>query len=374
MAIFKTNEMRKVKINAYQKGLVFKNGVYQRMLNEGNYWLWFNEKVEVYEINKPFYAPVELNILLQDAALANALQVIEVKDNEIALQYENGLLKQVLIAGRYTFWKGFINYEFVIADISKIEITENISRTVLQNKLVAPYVRVFSVESYEKALLFIDGKYVQTLSSGVYYWWKNNITILIGKADTRMQQIEINGQEILTRDKAALRINGYAQYKVTDIEKALLHNKEYERQLYVAFQLALREYVGSLAFDELLEKKETIVPFILQSVKKAAENLGVEVNSFGIRDIILPGDVKEIMNQVLVAEKKAQANIIMRREETAGTRSMLNTAKLMEDNAMLWKLKEMEYVEKIADKISNISVSGNGMLIEQLKQIFVSQK
>lgn len=366
--------MRKVKINAYQKGLVFKNGVYQRMLSEGNYWLWFNEKVEVYEINKPFYAPVELNILLQDAALVNALKVVEVKDNEIALQYENGLLKQVLNAGRYTFWKGYINYEFVIADISKIEITENISRIALQNKLVTSYIRMYSVESYEKAVLFIDGKYVQTLPSGVYYWWKNNITIFIGKADTRMQQIEINGQEILTKDKAALRINGYAQYKVTDIEKALLQNKEYERQLYVAFQLALREYVGGLAFDELLEKKETIVPFILQSVKNAAENLGVEVNSFGIRDIILPGDVKEIMNQVLVAEKKAQANIIMRREETAGTRSMLNTAKLMEDNAMLWKLKEMEYVEKIADKISNISVSGNGMLIEQLKQIFVPQK
>ena len=84
----------------------------------------------------------------------------------------------------------------------------------------------------------------------------------------------------------------------------------------------------------------------------------VEVNDFGIRDIILPGDVKEIMNQVLIAEKKAQANIIMRREETASTRSLLNTAKLMEENAMLWKLKEMEYVEKIADKISNISVSG----------------
>jgi len=366
--------MRKVKINAYQKGLVFKNGVYQRMLSEGNYWLWLNEKVEVYEINKPFYAPVELNILLQDAALVNVLQVIEVKDNEIALQYENGLLKQVLNAGRYTFWKGYINYEFVIADISKIEITENISRIALQNKLVTSYIRMYSVESYEKAVLFIDGKYVQALPSGVYYWWKNNITIFIGKADTRMQQIEINGQEILTKDKAALRINGYAQYKVTDIEKALLQNKEYERQLYVAFQLALREYVGCLAFDELLEKKEAIVPFILQSVKKAAENLGVEVNSFGIRDIILPGDVKEIMNQVLVAEKKAQANIIMRREETASTRSLLNTAKLMEENAVLWKLKEMEYVEKIADKISNISVSGNGMLMEQLKQIFVPQK
>ena len=121
----------------------------------------------------------------------------------------------------------------------------------------------------------------------------------------------------------------------------------------------------------MLEKKEAIAPYVLQRVKANAEDLGVDVNGFGIRDIILPGDVKEIMNQVLIAEKKAQANTIMRREETASTRSLLNTAKLMEENAMLWKLKEMEYVEKIADKISNISVSGSGALVEQLKQIFV---
>jgi hypothetical protein len=73
---------------------------------------------------------------------------------------------------------------------------------------------------------------------------------------------------------------------------------------------------------------------------------------------------------VLVAEKKAQANTIMRREETASTRSLLNTAKLMEENTMLWKLKEMEYVEKIADKVGEITVNGNGVLVEQLKQIF----
>ena len=76
----------------------------------------------------------------------------------------------------------------------------------------------------------------------------------------------------------------------------------------------------------------------------------------------------------MIAEKKAQANIIMRREETASTRSLLNTAKLMEDNPMLFKLEEMEYVEKIAEKINNVSVSGNGVLIDQLRQIFIPQK
>lgn len=365
--------MKRVKVNEYQVALVFKNGAYQRVLLTGNYWFWKKEDVYVYDVTKPFIAPVELNILLKDAMLADILHVVEVNDNEIVLQYENGLLKQVLTAGRYTYWKSVIKYDFVRADISKIDITENIDRATLLSKHVAPYVRNVSVENYEKAVLFIDGKFDKVLESGVYYWWKNNIAVHIARVDMRQQQLEVNGQEILTKDKAALRINAWAQYKVSDIEKAVLQNKEYDKQLYVAFQLALREYVAGFSFDELLEKKDSIAPFVLQAVKEKAEALGVEVNGFGIRDIILPGDVKEIMNQVLIAEKKAQANTIMRREETASTRSLLNTAKLMEENAMLWKLKEMEYVEKIADKISSISVGGNGQLLEQLKQILVSK-
>lgn len=366
--------MKQVRVNAWQVGLVFKRGVYQRLLKEGNYWFWNNPAVNIYEVTKPFIAPVELNILLQDTELSAALHVVEVKENELVLHYENGLLKEVLTAGRYTFWKSVVAHDFVRLDTSKIDITENIDRTTIQHKLVAPYMRSLSVENYEQALLFVDGKFVKVLQGGVYFWYKNGIGIYILKVDTRQQQLEINGQEILTKDKAALRINAWAQYKVTDIEKALLQNKEYDKQLYISFQLALREYISDLQFDELLEKKDSIAPFILAHVKEKATVLGVEVAGFGIRDIILPGDVKEIMNQVLIAEKKAQANTIMRREETASTRSLLNTAKLMEDNAMLWKLKEMEYVEKIADKISHISVNGNGVLIEQLKQIFVPQK
>jgi regulator of protease activity HflC (stomatin/prohibitin superfamily) len=142
----------------------------------------------------------------------------------------------------------------------------------------------------------------------------------------------------------------------------------------VAFQLALREYITGLNFDELLGKKDAIVAYILDKVAQEADSLGVKVAGFGIRDIILPGDVKEIMNQVLVAEKKAQANIILRREETASTRSLLNTAKLMEDNPVLFKLKELEYVEKLAEKISTISVNGNGVLLDQLRQMFGTGK
>jgi hypothetical protein len=366
--------MKRVRVNAYQKALILKRGVYQRMLGEGVYWLWPNEQVLLYEMALPFTAPTELNILLQDAALTDALHVIEVRDNEIVLRYENGLLKQVLTPGRYTYWKGVIQYTFVKANLADAEIEAVFDRKVLTHPLVLPYVRTYTVESYEQAVLLVDGQYVRTLASGIYFWWKNGTAIHVGKVDTRQLQMEINGQEILTKDKAALRINAWAQYQVVDIEKALLQNKEYDKQLYVALQLALREYISGFGFDELLEKKEAVAPFVLDAMQAKAAALGVALNGVGIRDIVLPGDVKEIMNQVLVAEKKAQANTIMRREETASTRSLLNTAKLMEENAMLWKLKEMEYVEKIADKIGEITVNGSGALVEQLKGIFVGKQ
>lgn len=366
--------MKKVNVNEWQVALVFKNGAYKKMLLAGNYWFWKKEEVFVYDITKQFVAPVELNILLQDQSLADILQVIEVKDNEIVLQYENGLLKQVLSAGRYAFWKSVVKNEFIRTDISQVEIDLSIDRSLLTKAPLNNWVRSIEVQSNEKAVLFMDAKMVGLLEPGIYYWWKNQVSIQVAKTDMRKLQLEVNGQEILTRDKAALRLNAWLQYQVTDIVKALVENKEYEKQLYVAVQLALREYIAVYSFDELLEKKESLAPFVLQQIREKAESLGVTLNGFGIRDIILPGDIKEIMNQVLVAEKKAQANSIMRREETASTRSLLNTAKLMEENAMLWKLKEMEYVEKIAEKISNISVNGSGDLLSQLKQIFVTPK
>ncbi|MET0466176.1 MAG: slipin family protein [Chitinophagaceae bacterium] len=366
--------MKRVKVNAYQVGLVFKDGVYQRMLLTGKYWFWKNEVIITYDIAKQFLPPIELDILLQDKLLADILIVVEVKDNEIVLQYQNGLLKEVLTAGRYTFWKSMIPYEFVTADISKIDIPQYIDRAVLVSRQVAPFTRSVTIENYEEAVLFVDSKFDRILQSGVYYWWKNAIPVYVARIDKRQQALEINGQEILTKDKAALRLNAWAQYKVTDLQKAVLDNKEYDKQLYVSFQLAIREYVAGFTLDELLEKKDSISAFVLAQVKAKAENLGVVVLGFGIRDIILPGDVKDIMNQVLVAEKRAQANSIMRREETASTRSLLNTAKLMEDNAMLWKLKEIEYVEKITEKVSNINIGGNGLLVEQLKQLFVAHK
>ncbi|MVT06972.1 slipin family protein [Chitinophaga tropicalis] len=365
--------IQRIRVEAYHKALVFRNNRYVKMLNEGTYWIKAFNTLIHYDMTKPFVPTVDLDILLQDKDLADALEVIDVLENQLALLFENRLFKTVLTPGKHAFWKGIREYTTIIADLGKYEITEPVNKAHLARNELQSYVRMFNVGAYEKGLLYIDGKFDRILEPGIYHFWRNTTTMTVTTADIRQLQMEINGQEILTKDKANIRLNCSIQYKIADIFKTV-ENKDYEKQLYTLLQLALREQVAGYTLDELLDKRETLSTQVMSAVKEKTQSLGVALLDCGIRDVILPGDMKEILNQVLMAEKKAQANIIMRREETASTRSLLNTAKLMEENEMLFKLKEMEYVEKIADKISNISVNGAGDIVGQLKQIFVPVK
>lgn len=368
--------MTYVRINKGNIGLVYRHGDLIDVLKSGkHYTTGWSDKVKVYNAYHPFPATqIDVDVLLEHPKFKLMVDVVEVRDNEIALRFDNGFYKGILKTGRYIFWNGYVDYEFKMLDISSTRLIQNEHINKLQDIGITNLVKMFHVEEYEKGLLFVDGNFIRTLTSGRYRFWKNKTPIEVVKVDTRKQQMEVSGQEILTKDKASIRVSFFVHFQVKDVQKAILENKDYKEQLYMLMQFALREFIGTLTLDELLEKKNEIGQYVMSKTEQKARELGVELQHAGIRDIILPGDVKEIMNQVLVAQKRAQANIITRREETASTRSLLNTAKLMEDNAMLFKLKEMEYMEKIAEKIGEVTVKGDGSTLEQLTQIFTSKK
>jgi hypothetical protein len=366
--------MKRVRINSGWVGLVFQSNEYKKVITAGKHWVSMFATVRLYNMASTFIPPVELNLLLKDEALADLLIVLDVKDNQIALQYADGVFVKVLKPGRHVYWKGVVDYKFNTYDLNELMVPKTLDRSLLSRPEVIEFIRIYVISSFEKGLLYVDGNFNNTLDPGTYYVWNNNLNVHLYKADLRQQQMEVSGQEMLTKDKAAVRINFFALYKIVDIVKALAENSNYVQQLYVLMQLALREFVGMYTLDELLEKRESIAEYVLKTLSEKADRLGVNLLDCGVRDIILPGDVKEIMSQVLVAEKKAQASVITRREETASVRSMLNSAKLMDENPMLWKLKEMEYVEKIADKINTISLSGGNQVLDQLRDIFTSGK
>ena len=364
--------MKRYTVASFELGLVFENKNLVAVLEAGTYRFWGNKNVELLsKLTAITSKNMPTQVLLKDPLLERYLDIVEVGDTELALIYENGVFQSVLEPGQYGFWKGIVDRKVELVDISQVAIGESISKAVLEKQALQPFIRKVCVPNQHKGVLFIDGKFSELLEAGTYYYWRNAVGVEIKTVDTRIQQMEVSGQELLSKDKAVLRINFYVRFEVKDILKAVTANRDYDKQLYVMAQLGLREFVGALTLDELLNKKSDLGVEIMNLLSSKTLVLGVAMIDCGIRDIILPGEMKDILNQVLIAEKKAQANIIMRREETASTRSMLNTAKMMEENNMLRRLKEMEYVERIADKVGNISLSGNSDIIQQLKSIFV---
>ena len=205
-----------------------------------------------------------------------------------------------------------------------------------------------TVQAWEKGLKFRNGKFVGVLEPGRYRLarWLAKEEIL--KVDQRFHMLTIQGQEILTADKISVRLTVLAKYRIVDPVAALMKVDNYVALMYGDVQLSLREAVAVRTLDELIAEKAALGAKVLGALQLTAASYGVELAEVGVKDLILPGDLKEQFVRVIEARKKAEASQIERREEVAATRSLANTAQLLEKNPTLLKLKILESLEKIA--------------------------
>ncbi|UVI31088.1 slipin family protein [Paenibacillus spongiae] len=360
---------KKIIIQADERGLLFNKGRYMKPLAPGIHWVskLRGDTVTVMNVMKPFIVPgKELNLFLQDEELLRELEVVDVQDYEYVLHYEDDKFAQLLTAGKYAFWNALRRHRFIRADIRVPEIGSEVDLSILPK--LGGCVQMQEVASGERGMLHYNNVMQKELPPGKYYFWRGPVQAVIKTVDLRQQQLDLTGQEMMTEDKITLRLNFVCQYRVVEPLRAL-EIKSFEEQIYIQLQLVLREYVGTLKLDELLRTKQEIAAYALSRLNEKSAEFGIKFLSAGVKDIILPGEIRDILNTVLLAEKKAQANLITRREETASTRSLLNTAKLMDENQTLFRLKELEFLEKICEKIGTISLSGGSNLLERLNAL-----
>jgi regulator of protease activity HflC (stomatin/prohibitin superfamily) len=161
-------------------------------------------------------------------------------------------------------------------------------------------------------------------------------------------------------------MNAVITYRVVDARKAVSVVDDARQALYRETQLALRETIGGRELDQFLTDKDVVARELEETVRQRVAALGLEIVSAGVRDVILPGDMKDLMNKVTEAKKAAEANLIVRREETAAMRSQANTAKLLEGNPTLMRLRELEVLEKVASSGKLNVVLGEKGLAERV--------
>ena len=337
-------------------------------------------KVELHDIVSPQFEHRLADFFVKQypADVERLFVKVETRDHDVAVIFKNGHVADVIGPDqRKLFWKGVVDVTVQVINIAdtfdvdprvaKALVGEvNGERIALADKAV--YIR--EVPDGHVGLLNVDGKLVRELAPGLHVFWKFNRGIAVALVDLRVRVLEVGGQEILTKDKVALRINLTANYQFTDALKAAKAAKDPLDFLYKELQFGLRAAVGTRTLDALLEDKGGVDQEVFADVRDKFAQIGIDVRGIGIKDIILPGDMKDILGKVVEAEKFAQANVIRRREETNATRSLLNTAKVMEDNPTALRLKELETLEKVTEKVGNISVYGglDGVL-EQMVRI-----
>ena len=254
----------------------------------------------------------------------------------------------MLPPGLYAYWIGFKDVRIEVIDARQVRLRHADLKTIVRSPYAAQVLDICAVERNHVGVSFQDGEYVETLPPGQYAFWRNVADSKVAEVDVREQALDIAGQEIMTSDKVTLRMNALVTYRIVDARKAVMSTDGYMQSLYREAQLALRAVVGTRDLDSFLTDKDAVVNEFAEQIRQRAGELGLEIVSAGVRDVILPGEMKDLMNKVTEAKKAAEANLIVRREETAAMRSQANTARLLADNPTLMRLRELEVLERIA--------------------------
>jgi regulator of protease activity HflC (stomatin/prohibitin superfamily) len=296
------------------------------------------------------------------------LTVIRTTAREISVVERDGELYTVLAPNqKLVVWNAAGPWTETRVDLTeRLDIDPELMRRLMRARRTE-LTTAFVVNDGQVGLLFVDGTHQRMLQPGMHAFGNVGKTVQVRVVDLKRQSLDVTGQELLTRDKVTIRVNISAEYRVVDPLKAVSEVKDFADALYRALQFAFRQMLGTLTLDQILERKVMVNAEAAEKVRADMAAIGVEVSAIELKDVILPGEMRDILNQVVAAEKQAEANVIRRREETNATRSLLNTAKVRAENPVMLRLKELEALETIAGKVGHLTIhNGTGGLMNDI--------
>lgn len=175
------------------------------------------------------------------------------------------------------------------------------------------------IKDTHRGLLYEDGRLVRVLEAGRFErpkqrairdMFKRQPNLEIELVDMRERDLTIKGQEILTSDKVAIRVSILVQFRVTDPTQAVHAVENFEERLYSDVQLAARRALAAMSLEEILTNRNRLSEEILAEVQESANSYGVAIRRADVKDLIFPGNLQEIMNRVLAAERHSEAQLV----------------------------------------------------------------
>jgi regulator of protease activity HflC (stomatin/prohibitin superfamily) len=378
--MFRQFLMLRLTVKDGERAFLMRDGRFERVLGPGRHRLFDPLRglsVELHNAVRAEY-PAERFAVLKAARpdlAAEMFEPVETKADEVAIVSLDGRPSYLMAPWQTrVFWKVVTKIEVERIDISR-DLKVAARHLAMLSRERATLFAEHVVENHEAGLLHIEGKLVERLAPGRHAYWTAGRKVEVKRLDLRPQAVEITAQEMLTKDRISLRVTLTALRRIVDPERVVSALADVDGWLYRLVQFAIREAVATRTLDEVLSAKGALDTELRTSVRERIADSGIEVTELGVKDVILPGEIRVLVNKVVEAERTAKANLIRRQEETAATRSLLNTAKLMEDNPLLLRLKELESLERVVEKVGRIDLhAGEGQGLDALLSRLVRLK
>jgi hypothetical protein len=333
--------LREFVVRKHERGLLFKNGDFERFLAPSTYRFFDPRKrveVERYDVSRPAFEHRLVDFLVRwyPEEVESIFVKVETDPGQVAVIYENGRPSSVLGPDRRAlYWKGVVRVTAQMIDIS----TDFALAPRLKKAIVGDFgagspsafeqaVIVREIPEAHLGLLYVDGRLADELGPGVHAFWKFNRRLAATVIDLRLKTLEIGGLAVRTRDHVGLRVDLSASYRFADARKAFTAAEDPLDGLSREIRLGLRVAVGARTLDQLLEDKRAAERAVLEHVRRKAAETGIDVRDVDVQDIVLAAAVKEIVGQVFEA------------------------------NPIALRLKELETLAKISEKVGNLSALG----------------
>jgi regulator of protease activity HflC (stomatin/prohibitin superfamily) len=362
----------RVTVKDGERAILTRDGRIERVLAPGRHRIFDPRRTlsaEVFDVVRAEF-PADRYAVLKAARpdlAAELFEAVETKANEVAFVSLDSRPAHLMLPWQTrVFWKVATLVETDRIDVAS-DPRVSARHLAMIDRTRATCVSETVVENHEAGLLFVEGRFIERLAPGRHAFWSVSRKVEVKRLDLRPQIVEITAQEMLTKDRIALRVTLSAFRRIVDPERVIASVPDVDAWLYRLVQFAIREAVAGRTLDEVLSAKAALDAELRAFVRERIAESGVEVTELGVKDVILPGEIRELVNKVVEAERVAKANLIRRQEETAATRSLLNTAKLMEENPLLLRLKELESLERLVEKVGRIDLhAGDGQGFDAL--------
>jgi len=347
-------------ITRLQRVALIERGRVLRVLGPGWHLVWtLWRELVLYDLTDPVQA-LKIGDPLPESV--EGQRVLTVREDERVVVTVDGSQRKILGAGRYRVWEGVADVALARVDVlAKPAPLAESDRIVVVNSEATEA----STTAQAVAVLYRDGQPVESLASGRYRAWRAGGWALV-PVPLSLQAVEVALQDLVTADQVAVRVKPTVAIRVTDAVVWVRERATAETQVYAAVQLALREVVASKTLDGLLAEREALGRSVLDRARELLPSVGLAIEVAAVKDIVLPGEIKDLLNKVTLARKEAEAQAIRRREEVASTRQLANTAKLLEQNPILTRLKELEVLGEILGKIDKVTLVGTGDMVRDL--------